>query len=195
MLDVNCYLVPSAGGGLYVIDPGAEPEKILSAVRGTGQGVKAVLLTHGHVDHIGAAREVSEAFGGVPVYLHAADHPLYFSPANCLRPFVPPVENPIPPQDSYDTTDFEVIHVPGHTRGCVCFYFREFGELFCGDTLFRDSVGRTDLPGGDPGDLAVSIRDKLYRLPPETKVYPGHGPMTTIGHEAAHNSFVRGERP
>ena len=195
MLEVNCYLVPAVGGGLYVIDPGAEPEKILAAVRGTGQAVKAVLLTHGHVDHIGAAREVSEAFGGVPVYLHPDDHRLYFSPENCLRPFVPPVENPVPPQPGYAAADFEIIHTPGHTRGCVCFHFRQHGELFCGDTLFRESVGRTDLPGGDPDDLASSIKEKLYCLPPETKAYPGHGPMTTIAHEAAHNMYVRGARP
>ena len=189
-LEVNCYLV-RIGAATYVIDPGAEPDLIIPAAREIGGDVKAVLLTHGHVDHIGAAKAVSVEFGNIPVYLHKEDHPLYFSPNNAVPPFIPPIKELARPVDAFDSEDVRIIHTPGHSRGCVCFHFPALPALFCGDTLFRESVGRTDLPGGDFETLLESIHQKLFILPGDTPAYPGHGPATTLAHEKSNNVFLR----
>ncbi len=196
---VNCYLVSvvpdgaveaggndGPGGDAVVIDPGDEAEAILDLVRARGLEVRAVLLTHGHWDHVGAVADVAEATGA-PVYLHEADLAL-------LEEWSP---RPVPAvrflQDGgmveAGGLSLEAWHTPGHTPGGLC--YRLGGWLFSGDTLFAGSVGRTDFPGGSPEELARSLR-RLLTLPDGTTVYPGHGPATTIGRERVANPFLSG---
>jgi glyoxylase-like metal-dependent hydrolase (beta-lactamase superfamily II) len=193
MLQVNCYLVwheESRAG--YVIDPGGEPERVVQAVRDSGMQAVAILLTHAHVDHISGVTGVAEALS-IPVYVHEADREMYASPDNALLPWLPAAENlPVPVEEPPAVEGFEmrVIETPGHTPGGVCFYFPDSEALFSGDTLFQNSIGRTDLPGGSLPRLMESIEKELATLPPQTKVYPGHGPSTTIAAEAAGNPYL-----
>lgn len=189
LLGVNCYLIP-AGQTLYIIDPGADAEIIVRRARQFDYPEKVILLTHAHIDHIGAVGAVSRALSIRTVYLHKKDVDLYFSPANALPPWLPPAEDLPQPDSGFVSEDFEIIETPGHTPGGVCFYFRDRPVLFGGDTLFAGSVGRTDLPGGDHSRLIESIRGKLLALPDELPVYPGHGKQTTIGHEKAANPYL-----
>jgi glyoxylase-like metal-dependent hydrolase (beta-lactamase superfamily II) len=193
MLQVNCYLVwheRSLAG--YVIDPGGEPEKVVQAVRDCGMRPVAVLLTHAHVDHISGVTGVAEALS-IPVYVHGADREMYGSPDNALLPWLPAAENlpaPVDEPPAIEGLEMRVIETPGHTPGGVCYYFPDSETLFSGDTLFQNSIGRTDLPGGSLPRLMQSIENELATLPPQTKVYPGHGPSTTIAAEAAGNPYL-----
>lgn len=193
MLDVSCHLVwePRSGEGL-IIDPGDDAATIIKAVNDAGINPVAVCLTHAHVDHIRGVPGVVERFQ-IPVILHADDHGLYHSPKNALLPWVPAAENLPEPGDMpafSHLPELTIIPTPGHTKGGVCLYFPSENILFSGDTLFAGSVGRTDFPGGDADQLIDSIHTRLLPLPPDTIVYPGHGPATTIGHEKATNPFV-----
>ncbi len=193
-LEVNCYLLanPRRGWGL-VIDPGDEAERLISRIKQLDFAPSAILLTHAHVDHIRGVSSLAAAFS-CPVWLHPADHELYHSPANGLPPWLPAAENlprpisAVPPNETGPA--FSVLHTPGHSPGSCCFYFEEESVLFCGDTLFAGSVGRTDLPGGDQAQLLNSIRQQLLPLPPRTRVMPGHGPPTTIEEEKSNNPFL-----
>ena len=195
-LEVNCYLAyDPAGREALVIDPGDDAEHIVATVRENGLRPAGVLLTHAHVDHIRGVSGVVQQFG-IPVMLHPDDESLYFSPANALLPWVPAATGLPQPSSvpcGLDGLSFSVIATPGHTPGGVCFHFGEASVLFSGDTLFQASIGRTDLPGGDMQTLLTSIRERLLPLPPDTRVYPGHGPPTTIGREARSNPFLDGE--
>ena len=124
------------------------------------------------------------------VYLHPADLGLYNSPDNHLMPFVPRAKNLPVPASTMPETDFTILETPGHTPGGVCFYFKQLQALFAGDTLFSNSIGRTDLPGGNMNSILNSIRSKLLALPDSTKVYSGHGPATTIGSEKLNNPYL-----
>ena len=190
----NCYLVfDEKLRRLFVIDPGAEPERILREAEPFGADSARILLTHAHVDHIGAAGQVARKLGVEHVMLDPADRELYHSPWNSIPPIL---EHP---SDLPETTDFEtegafeVLHVPGHSPGGSAFLFADGEEklLFCGDSLFAGSVGRTDLPGGDYGELISAIKSELLVLPPETRVFPGHGGATTIGEEKRENPYLR----
>jgi glyoxylase-like metal-dependent hydrolase (beta-lactamase superfamily II) len=191
LLEVNCYLIP-AGQTLYIIDPGADAEIIVRRARQFDCAERVILLTHAHIDHIGAVGAVARALNIRTVYLHKRDVELYFSPANALPPWLPPVQDLPQPDSDFVSEDFEIIETPGHTQGGVCFYFRdrERPVLFAGDTIFAGSVGRTDLPGGDHRQLIESIRGKLLPLPDELTVYPGHGRPTTIGQEKTANPYL-----
>lgn len=191
MLDVNCFLVPMAESGkLYIIDPGDEADRIISEVQRYEYKDVEILLTHAHVDHICAVRELALSLGITKIRLHQDDNALYRSPENHLLPFVPPAKGLPEPTNEFESTDYQMIHTPGHTPGSVCYYFNKMPVLFSGDTLFSGSIGRTDYPGGDLDTLLMSIRDHIFTLPEDLVVLPGHGPETTIGTEKKHNPFV-----
>ncbi len=190
MLGNNCYFISSGDDQIYIIDPGAESGKIISRIKNIGKKVKAILLTHAHVDHIGAVAEVSKAFDDATVYLPEKEEKLYFSSSNAIPPVLPAITNHAKTVREFKNTDFKIISTPGHTEVSVCFYFKEPGILFSGDTLFQESIGRTDLPGGNHQALLKSIREKLFTLPEDTKVFPGHGEITEIKFEKKNNPFL-----
>jgi len=189
---VNCTILPIEDE-VFVIDPGAEPETILKNLKEQNLVPTAILLTHGHFDHIGVVNALQSAFPGLPVYVGAKDAPVLTHPMNQCPPDYPPITRPANiriADDGNGPAGAEVIPTPGHTPGGVCYYFRNLGVLYSGDTLFAGSVGRTDLPGGDMATLLQSI-ERLTVLPDETKVVPGHGPETTIGREKDSNPFLQ----
>ena len=203
-LQCNCSILgdPSTGDAL-VIDPGDEAEKILRALGTSGLSPVALLHTHAHFDHIGGSRRVHEATAA-PIRLHAADFPLYDALPKQAAHFGLSAEDPAPagpPVEDGEVIRFgrfavTAIHTPGHTPGSTCYLLDDEGRgfagvLFSGDTLFRRSIGRTDLWGGDTQTILSSIRERLYRLPADLRVICGHGPDTTIGEESARNPFVR----
>jgi hydroxyacylglutathione hydrolase len=184
-----------------IIDPGGETARIAEIVARYDLTVQSIVHTHAHLDHIYCTREVKEAHGGT-VCLHRGDAFLYdgFAAQAAMFGWKPqpttPVERWIDHGDRIDLgkRELAVLHTPGHTPGSVCFEIRDPDAgrlLFSGDTLFRRSIGRTDLPGGDSATLARSIKERLYPLPHDTVVIPGHGPATTLGDEARANPFVR----
>lgn len=190
-LEVNCYLVPSETDKcLYIIDPGASPDAVAKKAQSFGFDDYQILLTHAHIDHISAIKELMDKLPVSKLFLHKDDILLYRSPANELPPIMPALLNPPDPETEIASTDFEVIHTPGHTRGGVCYYFKGIPALFSGDTIFYSSIGRTDLPGGSHEMLLKSIKEKLFVLPDDLNVYPGHGDSTVIGDEKKHNPFL-----
>jgi hydroxyacylglutathione hydrolase len=196
----NCWVVGSRQRGeAIVIDPGDQPEDIQALARDMGVRITRVVASHAHIDHIMAVRPMVEATNA-PFLLHESDLFIAESMPTVARMWLGHEVLPAPVPDFYveDGQDLEVagvklkiLHTPGHTPGSVCLYAPEAGLLFSGDTLFRESIGRTDLPGGDTDTIVRSIATRLYTLPPETRVLPGHMQETTIGHERAHNPFVR----
>jgi len=192
-LQENTYLLVGEDGRGAIVDPGDEPERILAEVRRVGLRPEAILLTHAHFDHVGAVAPLVEALG-LPVYLHPADLPLYQSAAQSAARwglYIPQPPEPTLPLAEGQTLDLglglEVLFLPGHAPGHVGFY--RPGHLISGDVLFRGGIGRYDLPGSDPQKLFASLQ-KLTELPPETVVYPGHGPKTTIAEERASNPYL-----
>ena len=191
-LDNNCYLV-LIGSSLYVIDPAADAPVILAKIRESFPHEKAaILLTHAHADHLGAVGEVARELAAGYVMLDPGDLALYENPANSILPWIPHPDDLPETVPAADRPDFRVIRTPGHTPGGVCYFFPELPALFSGDTLFYQSVGRTDLPGGDAALLTKCIRERIFTLPDALAVYPGHGPATTVGGEKTANPYVRG---
>jgi glyoxylase-like metal-dependent hydrolase (beta-lactamase superfamily II) len=193
----NCHLIHPAGANLAcVVDPGDDADRIIAALRDRGWRVSRYLLTHGHMDHVNALADVRAEFPA-PVSMHPLDAAWAFAAQNIMPPFymTPPRAVPIADllADGERREDlglaYEVLHTPGHSPGSVSFYFPDRGLLFSGDVLFRDSIGRTDLPGGDAPTLFRSLK-RLLELPDETRVFPGHGPATTLGRERARNPFL-----
>lgn len=197
-LEENCYLIGATGGDeLAVVDPGAESSRIFAAIGSSGRRPVAILLTHGHVDHIAHCAHVAERYG-VGVHVHAADLPYLEGPQwpeleallgarPCPAPVAWLVEGePLPVAG----LRLEVLHTPGHTPGGVCLIDRASRQIVAGDTLFQRGVGRTDLPGGDSAALVRSIRDKLFALDGDFTLWPGHGPATRLDEERTENPFV-----
>lgn len=178
-LATNCY-VASGGGKAVIIDPGAEAEVVLRALG--GQEVAAILVTHGHADHVGAVDELV-ADTGAPFLAPAPDLGL-------VKKYVAARPSGVfrhADQFEFDAFSLAVIATPGHTPGSSCFY--SAGLIFSGDTLFAGGVGRIDLPGGSAEALFSSIRERIFPLPGDTVVYPGHGERTTVGRERNSNPF------
>ena len=181
-----------------LIDPTDDATPFLDYIASAHLEVKYLLLTHGHVDHAASVCKVSRKLGLIP-RLHAADLPIYHSiPRHAAMFGIHAETMDIEPDSLTDGEildvapgfQIQVLHTPGHTQGGVCFYLAEQKLAIVGDTLFRESVGRTDLPGGSQPALVNSIRQVLYALPADTVAIPGHGPSTTIGHEMQYNAFV-----
>lgn len=196
-LSVNCYIVACENDreGI-VVDPGGDGEQIISLVEHHGLKIHTIINTHGHFDHLGANRQTLEAFGA-RLLIHQADAPMLSRSAEVASKYGLQGDNS-PEADAYlvdgmeiffGTCTLKVLHTPGHTQGGCCLYFEKERIVITGDTLFADSIGRTDLPGGSHEQLLESIRTKLFTLPDDVTVYPGHGPHTTIGHEKKYNPY------
>ena len=197
----NCYILADPEtGDAAIVDPGEDADLFLRRVETESFTLRAVWLTHAHLDHILGVKEVVERTGA-PLYMHPADRPLYDGIAEqgawlgVQAPQPPPPDHELAHGDALQLggLEFEVRHVPGHSPGSVAFVGH--GVAIVGDAIFAGSVGRVDLPGGDGGTLLASIRDRLMTLPDETIVYSGHGPETTIGAERQRNPFVTGAIP
>ena len=197
-LGVNCSILgcEESGQGV-VVDPGDDAESILAQVQQRGLAISAIINTHGHFDHVGVNRRLTQATGA-PLYIHQADAPMLERVAKTAAMYGLPGENSPQPDHlledgmliEFGTHRLQVIHTPGHTPGGCCLYLEAEGKLIAGDTLFADGVGRTDLPGGSHQQLVESIKSRLFILPDQVQVYPGHGPTTTIGHEKRHNPYL-----
>ncbi len=199
-MQTNCYLVRNEETNEAVmIDPGTCPKELVQHIKDEEIKLDAILLTHGHFDHIGGIDGFVDEFQ-VPVYAGEKEQALLLDPNLSLTSdYVPGgyifadaislTDGQILHLAGYD---FEVIFTPGHTVGSVSYYVASEGVLFDGDCLFYESVGRTDFPTGDTEALLDSIQNRLFALPDQTKVYPGHMDITTIGFEKTHNPYLRG---
>ncbi len=194
----NCYVIGSRRTGeAVVVDPGDEPDEIMALAKDMGVKITRIVCTHAHLDHVMAARAIKEATGA-PFFLHSDDLWLLRQVPESARAWG--LQADVPPDPDHMLSDgqdleiggvgLKVIHTPGHTPGSICLYTP--GMLFSGDTLFRGSIGRTDLPGGDYGKLMRSITRRLLALPDDTVVLPGHMLETTIRAERESNPFIRG---
>lgn len=184
----NCYIVPGEGGGCAVVDPGGEAARIRRLLEEQGLTPKIILLTHGHFDHTGAVKELQEWYS-CPLAVGAEDEELLENPPLSLGQgdrFCMKADRLLREGDTVECAglSFTVLETPGHTRGGVCYLCS--GVLYSGDTLFRGDCGRTDLYGGDWDTLRRSLR-RLAELPDETRVYPGHGPLSDMGTEKRTN--------
>ena len=194
----NTYIVGSEETKeCVIIDPGAEADRILEEVQNLGLTVKYILNTHGHGDHIGAVADVKEATGAT-YGIHEADVELLRRDRQWMTLMIPGSKEPPDPDifvkdgDVFNLGDVELtaIETPGHTKGGVCYYGG--GAVFTGDTLFQGSVGRFDTQEGDGRQLILGIFTKIMTLPADTKVYPGHGPDTSVAREKLTNPFLSG---
>lgn len=198
-LGCNCSVIgDEISREAIVIDPGDDVSRIAGILDRNQLTVKMIVITHAHIDHIGGAEKL-RALTGAPVYMHEADKMLsdrldmQAAWLGMETPKNPGIDQPAHEGDILRAGPVEahVLHTPGHTQGSISLYLPLESKLIAGDTLFQGSIGRTDLPGGDMAQLGRSIRGKLYTLPEETIVFPGHGGTTTIGKEKKHNPFVR----
>ncbi len=212
MLQCNCHIVGDpVTREAIVIDPGDDAENILGVVAHHGLKVRAILITHSHIDHIIGLKKMREATGA-PVLMHQDDLPLYQEmekQAEWIQwatPELSDVDGFLTEGKSVKWGNYElrVMHTPGHTKGSVCLYLprdenivgaansqSRCGLLFAGDTLFEGSIGRTDLWGGSMREILRSIKSRILALPDDTTVFPGHGPSTTIGVERETNPFLQ----
>jgi hydroxyacylglutathione hydrolase len=199
MLQCNCSIFgDEQSREAIVIDPGDNIEEIVAILQKHSLKVKAIVITHAHIDHIGGAAKL-KALTGAPVHMNQEDAELY----DRLEMQAGWLGVETPDRTAIDTearegdslklgnAEFQVLHTPGHTQGSISLWIPAENKLVAGDTLFRDSIGRTDLPGGDGRQILRSIHTKLMTLPADATVIPGHGPNTTIGREKERNLFLR----
>lgn len=196
-VETNCFYAYVEGSEeAIVFDPGDQGERVYERLKGEGLIIKGILLTHGHFDHISGVEKL-RALSGAKVYASKEEKEICERPdLNCSIQMGRPVNI----QVDYFLKDEEILEIagmkiktlytPGHTKGGVCYYIEEEGILVSGDTLFQDSVGRTDLPTGSMGTLVRSIKERIFVLPDNVQIYPGHGDVTTVAHEKAYNPFV-----
>lgn len=194
----NCSLVWDAHGRAALVDPGGEVERLLAEVAQRGLTLEKILLTHGHLDHVGAAVEIRERLG-IPIIGPQREEQFWLDllPHQAELFNFPPAVAFTPDQwlNDGDTVEvgslrFEVLHCPGHTPGHVVFYQPDAQLAFVGDVLFKGAIGRTDFPRGDHAALLSAIREKLFPLGDDVRFVPGHGAMSTFGHERRENLFV-----
>jgi glyoxylase-like metal-dependent hydrolase (beta-lactamase superfamily II) len=202
--ETNCYILreSESASNCLIIDTGLEARKLVDFLRERKLNPVAVVLTHGHIDHISGLVLLRKNFPDIKTYIHKCDTNMLTDHQSNLS-FLADIT---PAASDVTKADFtlkegsvieqagirlEVLHTPGHTRGGICLYSRKEQTIFVGDTLFANSIGRTDIPGGSTAQLIKSVKEKLLTLPDETVVYPGHGPQTTIGRERTHNQYLR----
>ncbi|ULQ60924.1 MBL fold metallo-hydrolase [Brucepastera parasyntrophica] len=205
LLSVNTWFIPAGDNNLLVIDPGGDPDRIISHISDLSVHLFCILLTHTHIDHLGALPSLLEVFPGTPVGVHQAES-RFLGPGSRkkhqemlshigMAELVPGFFEDLRPADFFledgqepelpggrKIAGWRVIHTPGHSPGSICLYNEEDSTLVSGDTLFYSGIGRTDLPGGSFPEIYRSLSG-LFELPPDTRVLPGHGPETTIGRE------------
>ena len=198
-LRCNCTILgDETSGEAMVVDPGDNVPQILSFLAKHQLTLKQIVVTHGHIDHVGGAARLKKATGA-PVLLNQNDLPLLETmdeQAGWLGVPTPEVEAPDASADEGMTAGIaghaaQILHTPGHTQGSICLHFAPEKLLLAGDTLFAGSIGRTDLPGGDGKQILRSLHERVLTLADETRVIPGHGPVTTIGRERATNPFLK----
>jgi hydroxyacylglutathione hydrolase len=198
----NCYVVRAdeSASDCLVIDPGLDADDLIRFLKDRQLHPVATVLTHGHADHIVGTATLRRHFPGIKVYIHRLDAPMLADPRANLSAFAGMAFTTEPADvllEGGDTVaqagiELKVFHTPGHTPGGICLYAQQDALVFVGDTLFADSVGRTDFSGGNMDQLIDSIRTTLLPLPDATAVYPGHGMRTTIGRERRANPFLTG---
>jgi glyoxylase-like metal-dependent hydrolase (beta-lactamase superfamily II) len=197
-LQCNCTLLgDEETAEAIVIDPGDEVSRIFRRITDLGLKLKQILVTHGHIDHVGGALKLKN-LTGAPILLNENDLPLLkMMEAQAAWVGVPTPDVAAPDASLVDGMQVglqrypaRVLHTPGHTQGSVCLHFEPLKMIFAGDTLFAGSIGRTDLPGGNSRQIIASIQAQLMPLPDDTRVLPGHGRETTVGEERRYNPFL-----
>ena len=197
----NCYILREneAAKDCLIVDAGLEADEMIDVLRAHKLNPVAVVLTHGHADHITGLAALRGNFPGIKVYIHKLDAQMLTGAEGNLSELAGELFSTDPADFLIEEGDvikqagirLEVLHTPGHTPGGVSLYSKDERIVFSGDALFAESVGRTDFPGGSMTQLIKSIKEKLFTLPDETIVYPGHGPVTTIAEEKAHNPYLQ----
>ena len=196
----NCYIIGDQESGIgAIIDPGDEAARIAMAVEKTGLDIGSIIVTHAHIDHVGAVAALTDEYA-CPVLMHAEAEPLLEGlPTQAMMMGirfgkVPRVDRYVEDEEVLEVGDLRLrsLYTPGHAPGHLAFYLQDEGLVLSGDALFAGSVGRVDLPGGSMEVLMQSIEERLLTLPDETAVYAGHGPRTTIGNERTSNPFLQG---
>lgn len=197
--ETNCYVVSLPDSAeCWIVDVGFDPDPLIQLVRDRGLKPVRIILTHSHLDHIAGVRQLLEELGPVPLAIHEAEAEFLLDPDLNLSSYVE-MNVTTPPADeqlhdgqtlALGSTEWKVLHTPGHSPGGITLYHAASHQAIVGDTLFADSIGRYDFPTSNGELLFRSIREKLLTLPDETRIYPGHGPQSTIGRERGHNPFL-----